>query len=149
MFTRSMKWGWLWLTLYALSTSMLRFVSPTVPTPVKLAFLVSCVCSAAIVVYLIHWVRHTSSPPSVPAIGELSAWGYCWRGFLLLLLQIPMLLLIRVVIPFNFKAQEFTAAEVLLWLAPFAVMSAVGAWLLFSTDRRGQLRLIARPLRGY
>ncbi len=145
MLTRSMRWAWLWLAIYTVSSAALRFLSPSLTFAAKLTVLVGTIVGPAIVLYTIRLVRHST----VRSVAELNAWGYFWRAFLLFLLQIPMLLLTRLIIPFNANAEDFTAAEALAWFAISTAMCAVGAWLLFSTDRRSQFQFMFRSLRGY
>jgi pheromone shutdown protein TraB len=140
-----MRWAWFCLAIYTVSSAALRFLNPSLTLAAKLALLVSTIVGPAVVLYVIRLVRHST----VRSVDELNTWGYFWRAFLLFQLQIPMLLLARLIIPFKANAEDFTAAEVLAWFAISTAMCTAGAWLLFSTDRRGQFQFMFRSLRGY
>ena len=150
-FSTQMKKAWVWLSLYLLSLSLLRLVHPTEPIALKLALLAGVIANPGILLYLIRLVRslRQATHEIIDSSSLLSTWGWFWRAFVLLFFQVPMLLLARLALPINLPVNEFTALELLLWEGPFTFASAVGAWLLFSRDRLGQLRLMISTVRGY
>lgn len=146
-FTRQMKISWICLALCLL---ILEWLQPTELFDAKVVSIVISVVEPGILVYLIRFVRHWRSAISAEAEAtELSTWSYFWRGVVLFFFKVPILSLLNNFVPMKLVANEITAIELVLWEAPLAFGSALGAWLLFSKDRRGQLQLLVASIRGY
>ena len=150
-FTLPMKKAWVWLSLYLLSLSLLRLVRPSESLDVNLVLFAKVLLDPGVLIFLIYSARCSySAGQAEPASSAgLSTWGWFWRAFILHFFQIPVFLLVSLFLPISLNVQSFGALQLVLWEVPFALASAIGAWLLFSKDRKGQLRLLITSLRGY
>jgi len=145
-----MKKAWVWLVLILASFTVFRLIQPSEPLEVKVVLFITAILNPAILLYLIRLVRHQVASVGAPSPApELSTWDYFWRAYVLFYFQLLLLLFVSLIVPLNLRVNEFDAVRLVLWELPFAVVSAAGAWLLYSTDRRGQLQLLIEAVRGY
>ena len=145
-----MKQAWVLLSLYLLSLTFLPLIRPSEPTDVKIILIATVILNPAILLYLIRFVRHQGANTGTPAEAPcLSTWGYFWRAFILYFFHIPLLIVVNLIVPLNLQASKLTPTHIALWELPFALVSAIGAWILFSKDRRSQVRLLFASFGGY
>lgn len=150
-FNSQMRWAWLFLSLIFLSYVLLRLIRPDEPIVMKVVLVAMCITNAGVLVFLVrafrgpsrNWRDHSETAE------PLSAWGYLWRAYIAFFSQFPVLILINLAIPINLHVNRFSPIEVVVWEIPFVLASALGTWLLFSRDRRGQAKTLMASLRGY
>ncbi len=80
------------------------------------------------------------------AVFKLNVWGYIWRGELVLFLS--MFLAVILVTVFRINPTPSILYTIILTILGY-LSSVLITWLIFSTNRTGQVRLIFSLVRGY
>ena len=154
--SRTRRWlrflfAWL-ITAYALLSLKLRsLIGEDVPFLHAAASIAFIAGHAALSVYVVRLVRGPNknwrdySEDAAP----LSAWGFGWRAVVASLCGMMVLYAVATALRFDYTRIEFTIALMIAWEAPLGLATAVSAWVLYSRDRRGQLKYVLGTLRGY
>lgn len=143
--------AWSLLSLLFLGMVILRLIRPDESVVMKMVLVGVCILNPGILVSLVRVCRGPNRDWREQSEGAepLSTWGYFWRAYVAFFSQFPILILVNLLVPVNLHVDRFSAVEVVLWEIPFVLASALGTWLLFSRDRRGQARTLMVSLRGY
>jgi hypothetical protein len=148
-FDAPMRRGWIGLSLWMLSSSLMQFMREDLSTATKCTLFVALLVNSAAVVYLIRHIR--TARHDALAVG-LSGWGYAWRGFVAQVLATVLLALIRAfLVPIEYAraAGHFDVGALLFLEVPFLALTAVAIWLLYSHDKMRQARWLLGAVRGF
>ena len=148
-FDTAMRRGWVSLSLWMLSSSLMQFMRVDLSDATKWTLFAVLLLNSGAVVYLIRHIR-TVAQDAAPA--ALSGWGYAWRGFVAQVLATILLALIRAfVVPIEYAraAGHFGVGDLLFLEVPFLALTAVAIWLLYSHDRMRQARWIVGTIKGF
>ena len=80
---------------------------------------------------------------------QLSVWGKAWRAMVGSVAGGIVILLFEKTFSLDHALVNFTPITMVLWEIPRALAIAIGTWLLFSSNRRGQLNTLLSSVRGY
>ena len=140
---RKMKFAWLGLSpIILIYTLGAHIVDPAIPIFLRLAFVVSSIIYAGLLIYVINAVRGSSVSSKGDDIIQvkLNGWSYIWRGLVAYFGQVLIIFLLQAVLPIHINIQEFTYSERLQWMIPSLLFSVIAAWLFFSCNRIGQVK---------
>jgi hypothetical protein len=80
---------------------------------------------------------------------QLSVWGKAWRAIVGSLAGGIVILMFEKTFSLDHSLVDFTPFTMNLWEIPRALAIAIGTWLLFSSNRRGQLNRLLSGVRGF
>lgn len=148
-FDAPMRRGWIGLSLWMLSSSLMQFMRGDLSTATKWTLFVALLLNSAVVVYLIRHIR-TVAQDAVPL--PLTGWGYAWRGFVAQVLATVLLALVRAfLVPIEYAraAGQFDVGALIFLEVPFLALTAIAIWLLYSHDKLRQARWLVGAVRGF
>jgi hypothetical protein len=82
-------------------------------------------------------------------VRPLTFWGLVWRSAVATVASALIKLLIQSVFSIDHTLVEFSLFNVVAWEVFSLLAIAVSVWVLFSPNRRGQLRMLLSAVRGY
>ncbi len=134
-FTRRMWWALLWGTWWIAAFSMRRR-DVIYSTEQYLLYLVNALVDAAVALVVIRRFKTGSE--------QLSAWGWTWRVFASY--AVAGLLHWLIDAAMGMRPALYDLLDAAVYGLLLALLVAIAAWALFSSDRRGQVMLAVRSV---
>ena len=143
--------AWAVAAFYLVSMRHTQMLSPDIPAANKWLAIVLTIFNVGLALQLIRRFRGPNRDWRDRSAGaaQLSAWGYIWRSVVANFAGGATLMLVEKVLSLDHMLIEFTPLDMMIWEVPSVLSIALGTWLLFSRDRRGQFKVLFSAVRGY
>lgn len=150
-FNSQMFIAWRFTSLYMLCTQLIQLSRPNEIAIMKIAIITVCILNGCFFVYLVRVLRGPNKfwQDKSENAEKLSTWGYFWRAYIVHIVAIPIILILVLVFSVDLSAAKSSPIHLVLANFLYMLSASVGAWIIFSTDRRGQLKSIFAVLRGF
>ena len=144
-----LAWGFAAYLLVGMRYNL--YFSPDIPTLNKVLSTVWIVTNVGLALELIRRLRatRTVSPSDTKRFARMTISGYTWRAIVANFFAGALILIFETIFSLDHKRAEFGLDELVLWEIPLLLATAVSTWLLYSPNRRAQLGIAMRSLRGY
>lgn len=142
--------AWLIATFCMLSLTGQGLMRAEAPGFLKWLAVLLIAFNAGFAVMLVNVFRGTGRGASgTGSASALSTWGYAWRAVVSTFAGGAVKFLLEQTLSLDHTLVGFSPLAALIWELVTLLATAIGAWLLFSTDRRRQLGLVVSSFRGY
>lgn len=150
-FDSKIFFAWAVAAFYLVSLRHKEFFSPDVPAANKWLAFVIIIFNVGFAIQLIRRFRGPNRDwrDLSSNAAQLSAWGYTWRSVIANFAGGATIVLVEKALSLDHMLVDFTPLEMIFWEVPFGLGIAIGTWLLFSRDRRGQFKVLFSSVRGY
>ena len=143
--------AWAIATYGLVSLQYKQLLNPDIPGVNRLLAVGLIALDVLIALELIRRVRGMNRDWKDRTAGaaQLSVWGKAWRAMVGSVAGGIVVLLFEKTFSLDHRLVDFTPFTMILWQIPRALAIAIGTWLLFSSNRRGQFNRLLSSVRGF
>lgn len=145
-----LAWAWVISTWIVGSLSMQPLIRAGVPSFLFWTAMALSALNAAAALYFLAYLRRPTQAADAPAPSEtLTIWGMSWRIIVATLLAAVVRSALEALLSINHLQVAFSWPNTILWESVTLVSILLVIWLLYSPDRKGQLKLALSAIRGF